>query len=88
MAKKAENKLPEKLEDALAELEVVVQKLESPEIALEDSISLFERGSSLSELCYKKLAEAEKKVELLIKKSPQIKSKSDFETESFDSEEA
>jgi len=83
MSKKAEA-VPEKLEEALKELEFVVQKLEKPDLALEDSISLFERGSKLSELCYTKLQEAEKKVEILVKKSPLASSRKDFETEEFE----
>jgi len=83
MAKKYEKKLPERLEDALSELEKIVAKLESPDLPLEESIQLFERGSALSELCYSKLQEAEKKVELLMKKAPQAKGREDFEAQKF-----
>lgn len=84
MAKKSEAKLPERLEDALQELEVLVEKLESPELPLEDSIELFERGSKLSQLCYQKLQEAEKKVQVLIKKNPKPESDDDFELQDFE----
>lgn len=56
-----------KFEDALEELEGIVSKLESEELPLEDSLSLFEKGISLSKVCNKKLEEAEKKVDLLLK---------------------
>lgn len=87
MGKKAESKLPERLEDALQELEVVVGKLESPEVALEESMDLFERGSKLSQICYTKLQEAEKKVQILIKKSPQVSSSDDFDVDEFEKED-
>lgn len=49
-------------EDAMKELETVVQRLESGEVPLEDSIKLYERGAALKSHCQKKLAEAEEKV--------------------------
>lgn len=49
-------------EDAMKELETVVQRLESGEVPLEDSIKLYERGAALKAHCQKKLAEAEEKV--------------------------
>ena len=49
-------------EDAMAALEDVVRQLESGDVALEKSISLYERGAELKAHCQKKLAEAEEKV--------------------------
>ena len=49
-------------EDAIKELEVVVGKLERGDVALEDSIALYERGAALKARCEKKLGEAEEKV--------------------------
>jgi len=49
-------------EDAMKELETVVNRLESGDVPLEDSIKLYERGAALKEHCQKKLAEAEEKV--------------------------
>ena len=49
-------------EQAMAELEQVVSQLESGEVALEESIRLYERGAALKVRCAKKLAEAEEKV--------------------------
>ncbi|MFH1017095.1 MAG: exodeoxyribonuclease VII small subunit [Pseudomonadota bacterium] len=56
-----------KFEAALKELEEIVSKLESSELPLEDSLELFEKGIKLSRLCTKKLTEAEKKVDQLLK---------------------
>ena len=49
-------------EDALRELESVVARLERGDVALDDSIALYERGAALRARCERKLAEAEEKV--------------------------
>jgi len=49
-------------EDAMAELEAVVVRLENQQVALEDSIKLYERGAELRAHCEKKLRTAEEKV--------------------------
>jgi exodeoxyribonuclease VII small subunit len=56
-----------KFEDALEELESVVEQLESGELSLEDSLAAFEKGVGLVKFCNQKLTEVEKKVELLVK---------------------
>lgn len=50
-------------ESAMAELDQVVGKLEHGDVALEDSIKLYERGAALKAHCETKLKEAEEKVE-------------------------
>lgn len=49
-------------EQAMAELETVVSKLESSQVALDDSIKLYERGAELKKHCEEKLKAAEEKV--------------------------
>ena len=49
-------------EAAMAELESVVGKLERGDVALEDSIKLYERGAALKAHCEAKLKVAEEKV--------------------------
>ncbi|MDP2494294.1 exodeoxyribonuclease VII small subunit [Shimia thalassica] len=49
-------------EQAMAELEQVVGKLERGDVALEESIKLYERGAELKKRCETKLKEAEEKV--------------------------
>src|SRR5262245_2977571 len=56
-----------KFESALEDLEQVVERLESGELSLEDSLAAFEKGVGLVKFCNQKLNEAEKKVELLVK---------------------
>lgn len=52
-------------EEAMAALEGVVTQLERGEVALEQSIALYERGAQLKAHCAAKLAEAEAKVEMI-----------------------
>ena len=49
-------------EEAIKELESVVGQLERGDVALDDSIALYERGAALKTLCETKLKEAEEKV--------------------------
>jgi exodeoxyribonuclease VII small subunit len=54
-------------EDSLKKLEAIVTQLESGELALEDSLKLFEEGVSLSAACKHELDAAEGKVQMLVK---------------------
>ena len=56
-----------KFEAALARLEEIVADLEKGDLPLEQSLKLFEEGIKLSRLCSKRLDEAERKVEILLK---------------------
>ncbi len=51
-----------RFEELLEELKEVVKKMEDPDTGLDESIALYERGSSLIRECERKLAEAELKV--------------------------
>ena len=57
----------EKFETALKKLEELVKKLEAGELSLEESLKAFEEGVKHSVFCSRKLDEAEKRVELLLK---------------------
>lgn len=52
-------------EDALAELESIVQNLETGDQSLEVSLTQFERGIGLARFCQQSLAAAEQKVRIL-----------------------
>ena len=52
-------------EEAMKELEQVVGQLERGDVALEESIALYERGAELKKRCETKLKEAEEKVAAL-----------------------
>jgi len=49
-------------EEAIRELETVVTALDRGDVALEESITLYERGAALKARCEAKLKEAEEKV--------------------------
>ena len=71
-----------KFEDALSTLESIVEKLERGELSLDESLAAFEEGIRLSRICSKRLEEAEKKIEILIKgKDGQLRTE-DFGSES------
>jgi exodeoxyribonuclease VII small subunit len=53
-------------EDALAELEQIVQKLESGRASLDDSIDLYARGSLLKAQCEAKLKSAQARIDKLV----------------------
>lgn len=50
-------------EDALRELEAIVETLEQGRGSLDDAIAAYERGAALKKHCQKKLEEARLKVE-------------------------
>ena len=52
-------------EEAMQALEAVVSQLEKGDVALEQSIALYERGAALKLHCAGKLKDAEEKVELI-----------------------
>lgn len=52
-------------EEQLKALEETVEKLEQGDLSLEDSLSLFEKGVTLSEACKKQLEAAEGRVQVL-----------------------
>ena len=56
-------------EDALSRLETLVEKMESGEGTLEQSLDWFEEGMSLIKSCRQELESAEQKVKELIKNS-------------------
>lgn len=53
-------------ETALKKLEEVVEKLESGEVSLDQSLKLFEQGITLVRQCSKRLDEVERKVQVLV----------------------
>ncbi len=53
-------------EQAIAELEGIVKKLEKGELTLDESIGYFQRGVELTKYCNKKLDEAERSITILI----------------------
>ena len=52
-------------EDAMKELEKLVDSLDKGDVSLEEAITAYDRGSQLKEYCEKKLNEAKMKIETI-----------------------
>ncbi len=60
------SKTEPKFEEQLDRLKFIVKSLESDEVLLEESITLFEEGVKLAKTCQDRLQSAEQKIEELI----------------------
>ncbi|RED09667.1 exodeoxyribonuclease VII small subunit [Ectopseudomonas oleovorans] len=67
----ARKKAPD-FEQSLAELQTLVERLESGELSLEDSLGAFEQGIRLTRECQGALAQAEQKVQILLEKDGEL----------------
>lgn len=67
------NTTPKKLnlEQALAELNSLVEKMEQGELDLDEALKDFERGVFLTRYCQKLLSDAEQKVQILMQEEGQ-----------------
>jgi len=68
-------------EDALGQLEKLVDSMEQGEMSLDDSLKAFEEGIKLTRQCQKSLDEAEQKVKILLENTP------DADLEPFENEQ-
>lgn len=57
--------LPNTFEEALAELEQIVQSMEDEMLTLEESLKAYERGVQLTKVCQEKLDAANQQVQVL-----------------------
>ncbi len=57
-----------KFEEALKNLEKIVEELESGNLSLDESLKKYEEGVKLSRFCHKGLQAAQKKIQVLTKK--------------------
>jgi exodeoxyribonuclease VII small subunit len=71
----------EKFETSLKKLEEVVRRLEGGSLSLDDALKAFEEGVRHASFCSKKLDEAERKVEVLLKRKDGSFSREPFEPE-------
>ena len=66
MAKKSAPQQPSaSFEEAMAELELLVAKMESGELPLEASVAAYQRGSELVKYCAAQLERVERQVQVL-----------------------
>lgn len=59
-------------EDSLAKLEQITRELEDGAISLEDSLKKFDEGLKLADFCNQKLEDAQRKVNLILKKDGKL----------------
>lgn len=74
----ARKKTAADFEQSLGSLQALVERLESADLSLEESLSAFEQGVTLTRECQQALAQAEQKVQQLIESNGELK------TEPFD----
>jgi len=67
--KRDESKAPAAIgfEEAMKNLEESVRRLEDGSLGLEESLQVFEEGIAWSRQCHQRLADAERKVDILLK---------------------
>ncbi len=65
MSKPGKTAPPKDFESALAELESLVERMESGQLPLEDSLAAYKRGVELTAFCQQKLSAAEQQVKML-----------------------
>jgi len=71
-------------EKAMARLEEIVERLESGEASLDETIRLFEEGKRLGQECRRQLTEWEKKIQMIVEKENGEIEMTDFEEQSND----
>ena len=59
-------------ETSLAELQTLVERLESGELSLEDSLGAFEQGIRLTRDCQASLSQAEEKEQILLERDGEL----------------
>lgn len=67
------NAKSQSFEQSLSKLESIVSQLESGELPLEHALEIFEDGVGLARQCQAHLAEAERKVEMLMRERGELK---------------
>jgi exodeoxyribonuclease VII small subunit len=68
-AESAELQAVGQFEEAMKELEALVQKMERGDLRLEESLQVFERGIALAQQCRQSLEKAELKVQNLLERN-------------------
>lgn len=61
-------------EEAMKELENIVEKLEEGDVPLEEAISFYKDGMKLSKLCHDKLSHVEEEMEKILKENGELES--------------
>lgn len=65
--KQSEQQTEKTFEEAFARLEQILEKMNSGAVSLDESLKLYEEADKLIATCSKRLNDAERKIEILIK---------------------
>ncbi len=65
MSKEPKEEIP--FEKAFARLEEILEKMNSGSVSLDESLKLYEEADKLITICNKRLTDAERKIEILVK---------------------
>ncbi|AWM80361.1 exodeoxyribonuclease VII small subunit [Gammaproteobacteria bacterium ESL0073] len=68
----AKKKATQSFEESLLELQTLVERMESGNLSLEESLSDFEKGIRLTRECQQSLTDAEQKVQMLVEKDNKL----------------
>ena len=60
-------------EEAMAELEQIVRRLEESDVPLEEAIDLFQKGVALSKQCHMKLQKVEDQIDRILSEDGKLK---------------
>lgn len=74
-------------EEALAKLETIVAEMEGGKLTLDASMKRFEEGMKLVQTCTERLSQAEKKVEVLMRKADGSVGWTDLPTDTGDDDD-
>lgn len=66
-------KTPESFEQAIAELESIVEEIENDEVKLDIALEKYQKGVALVKFCQDKLLEVEQKIKILDTESDTLK---------------
>ena len=69
----AKNKKSVDFEEALDQLEELVEDMENGDLTLEESLKAFEQGIKLTRECQTALSQAEQKVQMLVEENGKLK---------------
>jgi len=62
----------DKFEEALQKLDEIIRRMEAGDMSLEESLKAFEEGVKLARFCSRRLDEAERRVEILLKEDEEL----------------
>ncbi|CAM3312021.1 exodeoxyribonuclease VII small subunit [Paenibacillus lactis] len=73
MSSEAKDLMEISFEEAMAQLEQIVEQLEDGDVPLEKAIDLFQQGMKLSQMCSQKLEQVEQKIEMIFEEGGELK---------------